>query len=344
MRTYLDESGTFAGIGEPFSPSVVGALVIPDCKYAGLMRQYRRLRRSLPKEGSEVKGRLLCEREVSQVVNLLRVSDCLFFANFIELGLHSQAGIERHRAGTAAGMISNLTSKHHPSTHLWAAERKLRIEKVSLQLYVQAVATTDLLARVLNEATCYFVQRHPGELGRFEWIIDAKGDSGKLTKWEDLWTSTLKPHLQSYSLREPMIQIVGADYSHFGKFLTKTPDHLLPHIPNAAIAGDPTDLRKIFETMRITSDPDHELELVDITTNSLRRAFKNTLGQEGRLPLRSLMINRRYQCITVMDLEGTQSAKSYPLHYRRVLAAFRHGGRSMVPGPRKGGSSGRREP
>ncbi len=85
------------------------------------MRQFRRLRRSFPKEGGQVKGRLLNEEQVTRVVTLLRQTGSLLFVELIELGLHSVAGLERHRAGSAEGMLINLTDAHHPN--LWAELR-----------------------------------------------------------------------------------------------------------------------------------------------------------------------------------------------------------------------------
>jgi len=71
MHIFIDETGSFA-IPAPFpSPSLVGALVIPDRKLTYFDRIYGRLRSKLPKEQGEVKGRLLNEGQVRSVVQAL---------------------------------------------------------------------------------------------------------------------------------------------------------------------------------------------------------------------------------------------------------------------------------
>ncbi len=330
MRIYIDESGTFVGAGKPSSPSIVGALVIPDHRHDALMRQYRRLRRSLPKENDEVKGRLLNEGQLNQVVTLLRSCDALFFANLIEMGLHSTEGLERQRAGGAEGLVRNLTDEIHPDVHKAFHELKARLEKLPLQLYVQGTVLNQLLAQILGEATAYWAQRRPDELGRFTWMMDAKGDAATLTEWEDWWTKVFMPLLQSQSLREPMGRLEGADYSHLQPFEMATPEYLAAHIKKPSPSGRSISLQKIFEDFTITSDPEPGLELVDMLTNGLRRAFKHTLAPQGWVPIRSLMLHRKDQYVGVVDFEGTQKTMAYPLDYRKVFHAFRRGGRSML--------------
>ena len=331
MIVYIDESGNFSGVGQSNSPSIVGALVVPDHKHEFLLRQYRKLRRSLPKDDDQIKGRLLDEAQVRQVTFLLRQAEALFFTAFIEMGLHTTASLEQHRAGTAKGMVSNLTDAHNPAVRTAVYQLKSRLEQLPLQLYVQGLVLNQLLARVLAEATAYFAQRHPAELGRFEWVLDAKGDSNRLTEWEDWWRSTFMPFLQSQSLQQPAWKLEGADYSHFNRFEMNVPRHLSSHIPRTSISTKVIDLKQVFtENLRISNHSEPGLELVDVVTNSLRRAFKATLRQEGWLSLRSIMIHRRHQYIDVLDFGGHQKSSLYPTDYRMVFNAFRTGGRTML--------------
>ena len=262
---------------------------------------------------------------------MLRQSGCLFFVELIELGLHSVAGLELHRARSAEGMLGNLTDAHHAT--LWAECRalKARLERLPLQLYVQAVALNQLLATVLSEGTAYFALRHPKELGRFEWVLDAKGDNGKLTEWEDWWKSVFMPFMQSTSLQKPILILEGADYSYFDRFEVEMPEHLLSRLPDAGNRTASVNLRTVFtEHFRITNKGEEGLELVDIVTNGVRRAFKGTLAEAGWTPIRTIMIHRNDQYIRVLDLEGTQRGSDYPPQYQRVFEVFRTGGRSMI--------------
>ena len=65
MHIFLDESGTFVG-HQKGSISVVGALVVPDGNLRRLRRRFARIRPSLLKDVSEVKGRLLGEHDVNK--------------------------------------------------------------------------------------------------------------------------------------------------------------------------------------------------------------------------------------------------------------------------------------
>jgi hypothetical protein len=79
---FIDESGVF--VPSPTRPgiSLVGALVIPEGRIANVVRKYKVIRARLPKERGEVKGRLLAEAEVSEIVDLLRRNECLLLAPF----------------------------------------------------------------------------------------------------------------------------------------------------------------------------------------------------------------------------------------------------------------------
>ena len=59
MHIFVDESGTFTRSEQQASVSVVGALIIPDVRLAGIEEKYAALRRDLPKDKGEAKGRLL---------------------------------------------------------------------------------------------------------------------------------------------------------------------------------------------------------------------------------------------------------------------------------------------
>ena len=72
---------------------IVGALVIPDGNLRRLRRKFARIRPSLVKEGNEVKGRLLGERDVNRVVRLLVTREGLFEVTALDLGLHTEAGV-----------------------------------------------------------------------------------------------------------------------------------------------------------------------------------------------------------------------------------------------------------
>jgi hypothetical protein len=98
MHIFVDETGSFTGIGQSPSISLVGALIIPDSLLDKLERKYAKLRKSFPKdEKGEVKGRLLNEQQIARVVSLLLQHSALFETASIDLGLHTEEGLKAFR-------------------------------------------------------------------------------------------------------------------------------------------------------------------------------------------------------------------------------------------------------
>ena len=43
MHIFIDETGTFTGIGQPLSISMIGALIVPDGRLRSLEREYEKI-------------------------------------------------------------------------------------------------------------------------------------------------------------------------------------------------------------------------------------------------------------------------------------------------------------
>ncbi len=104
MHIFVDESGTFTGIGGALKPSVVGALVIPEASADALFADYARLRLKLPTDKGEVKGKQLSAAHLRTVTDFLARYPVLFDATAIDPGMHTAVGIEaRGRRGGKGG-------------------------------------------------------------------------------------------------------------------------------------------------------------------------------------------------------------------------------------------------
>ena len=100
MHIFIDESGTFAGIGANApAVSTLGALIIATHRLPQLFSKYARLRTNLPKRKGEVKGSLLNEAQVGSVIEILRKNGAIFCASMIDLADHAAEDIAQHRAG-----------------------------------------------------------------------------------------------------------------------------------------------------------------------------------------------------------------------------------------------------
>jgi hypothetical protein len=200
MHIFIDESGPFGGIGQFPSVSLIGALIVPDARLASLERQYKRLRPNLPKdEKGEVKGRLLNEQQVDSAVSWLLADSVLFEAMAIDLGTHTEDGLKGFQAQQAEKMTANLTDEHQEALKAQVWESRNTFEGFKLPLMVQGILTFEFIFDILEYGTMYYATRRPTELGKFNWVIDAKGNMEKPNEWEEWWSKFIFPVLQTRS-------------------------------------------------------------------------------------------------------------------------------------------------
>lgn len=330
MHIFIDESGTFSSPGKA-AVSAVGALVVPDRRLPYLIKRYARLRPSLPQEKGEVKGRLLSEEQVGQVVSLVKDKGAFFEVVTTDMSLNTEEVVATHQRGQAHGITANLTEEHHPT--VIAASRGLReeLEAMAPQLYVQSVLTFELISNVLRYATLYYAQRMPRELEFFRWVIDAK-DVLQVTPWEKWWSFVVMPILQSKFLEEPMWHLSeGADYSHFDKKFSTELDEYHKSLKPDRDTDKGTDLKRIMtESFRFSSQAEPGLELVDILTNAIRRGMMGNLEHSGWKDIPSLMLHRKHHYIHLLTLGMENNAASRVFPYAAMLQHFRNGGLSIL--------------
>lgn len=333
MHIFIDESGTFTGVGaDAPAVSTLGALILASHRLPKLFGKYERLRANLPKSPKgEVKGSKLNEAQVAAVVELLQKNGAIFCASMIDLAGHTADEIAGHRERRSASLAANLTDGHTQELRDGVTALQDRMARFSDQLYVQGVVTIDLLYRIMQDMIVYHCQRFPKELAEFHWVIDAK-DPAVVTDWEDWWSKTLVIWLQAMSLERPGWMLPGGDYRHFRRFIF---DELPAYLRDVAPPVDRThgagvDLQLMYgESFRFSSEPEPGLELVDIVTNALRRGLVGNLGEAGWIPLRSLMIHRSDVYVSPVGLIADDD-RSVAKPLRKVLNRFREGGRIMA--------------
>lgn len=328
MHIFIDESGTFVLPKNGQNVCVVGALVIPDRRLPYIEKLYSKIRASLPKEGGEVKGRLLNEADVARVAKLLAAHQILFEACAIDLGIHNSDDLAWHKSTQEEGITRNVTDEFSPELREDIFALRRRLEKMPYQLYVQSAVTFELISTALNHSTMYFSQRIPRELGKFNWVIDGK-DRNQTTDWEEWWSQVVKPSLQSKSLRHPMPMFDEGDYRYFARFDGEIPEYLKRHTqsPGEELG---TDIGTILsESFRFSSRPEPGLELVDILTNATRRALNGNLGKDGWSAIPALMIHRGQHYVRMLALTRSQPPRT-KRPYETTLSGFAHGGREML--------------
>ena len=337
MHIFIDESGSFTHeTSDDRRISAVGSLVIPTSSMKGFDKLYGRLRKRLPKRNGEVKGRLLNEKQVGEVANILRKIGSIFEVCVVDMAIHTEDGIVRHKEIQEENITRSLTSEHHPNVvqEVW----KLReiLKRLPIQLYVQSVALSQLIYNTIQYADLYYVFRNARELGEYHWVIDAK-DRSRITPWEEWWSIVILPFIESKTLRKPMIMVEGGDYRWQERLRTDSiSDYKQQLIDYHRLVDNPRegsflDLKPVLtEDFRFSPDSEFGLEAVDVLTNTIRRSLSGNFQREGWLAVRPLMVARREHYINVVSLMSDDKAETH-FPYMAVLNDFFDGGRPVIP-------------
>ncbi len=313
MYIYIDESGIFANPdNKDIAVSCIAALIIPEPFQKYIFKRFKHLKSSWGVGSGELKGSSLDEKQVSWVVSVLADYDIILKACVIDLGLHTNAQILKHKQERAGAITKNLTPEHHPDLICELQELKKRVLRISNQLYVQSVVLTKLVEEVVRVSTLYYCQRIPTTLSSFKWAIDAKGH--KLTEYEDIWTLIVSLILQSVSFTYPLDVLETGDYSwlnrKFDATMPEAPEHLKAHIPPQALDKPffSYNIKKILQEHLSfeSSENNIGLQLADIVANAIRRAFHGNLQPDGWGNLGKLMVSPD---------KGKNSMKILSLHH-----------------------------
>jgi len=329
MHIFIDESGTFLPKTDGSSSvSAVGGLIIPSRKMKDFEKLYGRLRRKLPRQKGEVKGRLLAESDVVKLVAILRTVGALFEIVVLDMSLHNDGDVANHKSLQEEAITANLTDAHQESLKEDVWKMRHQLEKTSHQLYVQSVAMGELVYQLLNHGNMYHSLRDGTELGEYHWIIDAK-DRSKVTPWEAWWSLAVRALLQSHTMREPMGMIPGGDYSAHDRLLTVPSDYIRKFAKNPE-RGEFLDLKPVLtDDFRFSSDAEFGLEAVDVLVNAVRRSLSGNFQRNGWSSIPSIMINRNPNTIRFIALSNAEHDTS-KLPYVSVFRDFEHGGRHLL--------------
>jgi hypothetical protein len=306
----------------------MAALVVPEPFAATLFRKFREVIRPWKHQAKEVKGSKLDEQQMATVFKLLRRFDVLAFAVCVDMGLHTEAGIESHKNGQADVFQKKVTEVKYPKMKHSLEDLAARIRALPNQLYVQSVVLSDLVSEVFKASTLYYAQRIPATLGSFKWRVDAK--DRRTTEYEKLWVKIVLPIFQTESLQKPLLRLKGADYSAFGKFLKTAPEppaHLKDHIPgeraSRSMPFEYADVREILtDDLKFHASERYTgLQLVDIVASAIRRACNQTLQRPGWEGVCRLIVQRERSknSLRFISLRELDLPPGYALPYEDVI-------------------------
>jgi Protein of unknown function (DUF3800) len=317
MFIFIDESGPFV-IPSQSSPalSCVGALIVPDSSYPSLRSRLGLLKQQWGVTG-EVKGSKLNEPQVFDVITTLLDHDCKFVVCCTDMSAYSPSQLEAYRDQQAQGLIANLTEQHHSSLRSQLLGLKQDIEQMPYQLFIQSRLLTELLIRVLQEASLVFCRRRSSELASFKWIIDSK-DLTK-TRYERCWELIAGGIIQSFLILSPLTMLEGGDYrylfSNYGALDQRWPRHLPPPRTLTDRVCPILDLRKLlFEELTFEASETCEgLQFVDVITNTFRRAAMGRLRYSGWCRMGELMMRLKGDAVGLFQLSHDGLIRGKPL-------------------------------
>lgn len=157
MRIYIDEAGSFLPPSTPRSSfSLVLAHIVPTALEKDLFSEFLLLRDSWPIRNIEIKGSKLNESQASQLISLLKTYDTLAVFIGLDSNLHSQALISEFKNRQADAVTANITREHHPGPIPRYHQLGESIRAMSNQLFLQVVATWELIIRTVRKGTLYF--------------------------------------------------------------------------------------------------------------------------------------------------------------------------------------------
>jgi hypothetical protein len=205
------------------------------------------------------------------------------------------------------------------------ADVRPQVEKASQQildtsvpLYLQALATFELLHHLIGYMTMYFCQRRPAELGAFTWVVDGK-DPVAVTKWEAWWWDFAQGVLATMSKTRPSPTLSVGDYSFYERF---------------RFGGDTDekgiDLKLLLKNIRFSTKPEEGLELVDILVNAIRRTLMGNLQKPGWKNIHRLMIHRNEPYLRFIIFGDGEDIVKHTRYENIVIEGFSSRGKSMM--------------
>jgi hypothetical protein len=295
MLIFIDESGNFAfPTSGQRNLSCVGALVVPEAAHNDLVGEFVKLRSSWNATAQELKGNTLSEQQTAQVIELLFHSGCLFFVCATEMSLNTDSMIADFQRGQAEYITADITDAHHPFVRRRAFRTRRSMERMSTPLFLQSMLLTDLVRKVIDQASVHFSMQTPPELGAFKWLIDAK-DKTK-TAYEVTWELMAAGLIQTKGIEKPGVAVLEGDYSFFKRSFEIQPHRWPAHVPKPHSArpferGISWNLGKVlYDSL---SFPDSKnccgLQLADILASTFRRALMGRLQPSGYEHLGDLM-------------------------------------------------------
>jgi len=341
MRIFIDEAGSFVSPANGQSLfSLVLALVVPSAIENDLFQVFLRLRDTWPNNAVEMKGSRLDESQAAQLIELVSRYNVLvkFFA--VDMAAHGDRVVGSFKARQADAITAHLTPQHHPPIVAQLQGLANAIRRMPNQLFLQAFLVIELVLKVIEESTLYYVQRLPEELGNIAWTIDRKNRT--ITEMEETWSTLILPMSESHFAQKPLITLREADYSHFDTRYGIDPkdDEMRRHIEWTREAYGIRDAERppglnagllLSEQMEFADSAGSlGLQLADMLATVLRRAFNDRLQLPGWKDFGRLLVADRSTPILQLGPSAGGTGMLSGRQVEKVWTVLNSGNKSLL--------------
>jgi hypothetical protein len=331
MHIFIDESGSFAQTDIPNSFSAEVAYIIPENNLAialAALRRYKRRAGRMPFE--EVKAGLATEENYFHFLADLRGAGG-FVTGVVSDG-SLQGDIANHKAQQANKIDQHVPVMVYDEGKVMVAKAAADVRHLSNPNYVELHCRAKLAWGVVRRATLYYSQCDPKTLGAFRWAFDAKDVN--LNHFESTMADLLGTLTQSHSVETPLIQLEGADYSHFQRFTAEDQDARWFPAPEGAdlIVMNGKLFREDMEFPDSKASPG--VQIADLMANGLRKCLKGEFTDNDRAAafLGNLMIREPggVPSLEFVMFDGGEEQRLLDRAVSRRVRIMDHNGMSMV--------------
>ena len=312
MYIFVDESGSFVQAPDPDAWSVVVAFAVPETQLPKLEAIVHAIR---SEHGAvrEVKLKSLSEARYIRFLKDLSKIGGVAFATAVDLHSQNSSFVSYHQDQQAAKIVEHIDKMQYAAAREGLRELGNTVKSLPAQLYIQLVAQIDLFFRTIAHSSLYFVQHKPEALEYFRWRIDQKNTDP--TAYEHAFKRMVPAIIQTMSLSQPLIQIIGADYSYFERFefpAGERPMYLsdVYGLPSRDGINVGKIIREDFQLMDSVSVPG--IQVADLLASGLRRLLRGGFERSHEVALlfgsNLLTAPKDEHVVSMISLTGSHKA------------------------------------
>jgi len=280
MHIFIDESGSFVYTPDKAAWSSICALVIPE----GSLAEAESALAAFKKEnGIELSGELklgALNDEMSYFRLLLRLArtKCTLFGVVTDAHTNTPEAVKIHKESTVSGMLVNKEKMIHEGGRKAVQHAADSVLSMPDQLHIQLICQIKLMQLVVWQSVLYYGLHEPKALSAFVWRVDRKALEKK-TEYEKIFEELSPAYLQAMSLADPIITVVGFDYSHMDTYVYaqgEAPSYLKESYGVELDLTGALNIGKIFrENIEfVNSKESFGIQLADLLSAGLRRCLR----------------------------------------------------------------------